>query len=155
MPTEVHIAAFGREAQIVSSINIGEMWDRNLSAFLNEWMRLNRQQVSGTEMESAMLNFMEGLSEAPVADAARKSAGVAYSQGRSAEILSKAETGEAEFVVRSEILDQNTCAECLALDGEVFDVGTQDYFRHMPPAFCLGGDRCRGFYVAVPAEQAA
>ena len=51
--------------------------------------------------------------------------------------------------MRSEVLDEATCATCADLDGMVFEVGTSDFDRYMPPAMCEGGDRCRGFYVVI------
>jgi hypothetical protein len=57
--------------------------------------------------------------------------------------------------LRSEILDSNTCEACANLDSAVFEVGTPDFHTYMPPAQCLGGDRCRGFYVAISGRAAA
>jgi len=78
---------------------------------------------------------------------------VAYNQGRAAEIKTAKEEGKARFVLRSEILDENTCSECMKWDGAIFEVGTPAFDEYMPPAQCLGGDRCRGFYVAIPNEM--
>ena len=56
---------------------------------------------------------------------------------------------------RSEILDIKTCAVCVNLDSMVVAVGSPDFNEFMPPAKCLGQDRCRGFYVPVSEEIAA
>ena len=96
-----------------------------------------------------MRAFMDGLSERPLTDLSRTSSGVSYNQGRNVEIKDAADSGDVQFVVRSEVLDTHTCRSCSFLDGEVFEVGTPDYERYMPPAECEGGDRCRGFYVAI------
>ena len=45
-------------------------------------------------------------------------------------------------VVRSEVLDTNTCANCLRYDGKVFDKEYASEIR--PPINCLGGSYCRG-----------
>ncbi len=151
MPLERHIAAFDAEVEILATLDVGAMWDRMLGEFLNEWARLERQGLTEAQLAAEMKGFMEGLSPKPVEDLARTSAGVSYNQGRAAEILSAAVEGLTEFVVRSEILDSRTCEVCARLDGSVFEVDSPDFHEFLPPAKCLGGDRCRGFYVAVAA----
>jgi hypothetical protein len=143
-----HIRAMDEAIEMVATVDIGTMWDRMLGEFLNEWARLERTGIAPAEMEREMAAFLEGLSDKPVEDLARKSAGVSYNEGRSAEILTRHDVGEVNFVVRSEILDAATCDVCATLDANVFEVGTPEYYEYMPPAKCLGGDRCRGFYVA-------
>ena len=149
MPLERHIEAFAEEVNILATLDVGTMWDRMLGEFLGEWGRLERQGLSEEEMEREMRAFMDGLSDKPVTDLARKSSSVAYNQGRAAEILTAGVEGRTEFVVRSEILDTATCEVCARLDGSVFEVDSPDFHEFLPPAKCLGGDRCRGFYVAV------
>ncbi len=151
MPLDRHIVAFEEQVNVLATLDVGEMWDRMLGEFLGEWGRLDRQGLDSTAMEAEMRSFMDGLSNKPEQRLARTSSGVAYNQGRSAEILSAGVEGLTEFVVRSEILDRNTCAVCARLDGSVFEVGSADYHTFLPPAQCLGGDLCRGFYVAVAA----
>jgi len=150
---EVHTAAFADEIQTLATLDIGQMWDRHLGEFLGEWTRVNRQNLPAAETEKHLLSFMEGLSDKPTEDLARKSSTVAYNQGRNAEIKTLHTEGAVEFVVRSEILDQATCSECAKWDGAIFEVDTPSFYQYAPPAQCLGGDRCRGFYVAVPAEM--
>jgi len=149
MPLERHIAAFGEEVEVLATLDVGNMWDRLLGEFLNHWLPLDQAGVSETEMAAEMKSFMDGLSTKPEEDVARQSAGVAYNQGRSAEILSAAEDRGVEWVVRSEILDENTCEMCALLDGKDAQVGSADYKDLMPPRYCEGGRRCRGFYVAI------
>ncbi len=151
MPLERHIVAFEEQVHTLAVLDVGNMWDRMLGEFLGEWGRLDRQGLDSAAMEAEMRSFMDGLSNKPEERLARTSSGVAYNQGRSAEILSAAVEGLTQFVVRSEQLDRNTCVACAALDGEVFEIGTPDYFEFLPPAKCLGGDLCRGFPVAVAA----
>jgi hypothetical protein len=146
-----HVRAFEEQAEVLATMDIGQMWDRMLGEFLGEWERLNRQGLPDAELERELRAFMDGLSDKPTADLARKSSSVAYNQGRSASTLGAAEQGSAQFAVRSEVLDTNTCDECAALDGLVVEIGTPSYYEFLPPAKCLGGDRCRGFYVAVGA----
>lgn len=149
MAVRRHIQAFEGEVETLAGVDLDSMWARLLNEFLNEFARIERQGLSALDMDRELTAFMEGLSEKPVDDLARKSSSVAYNQGRNAEILTAREDGRAQFVIRSEILDDRTCAACAQLDGSIFEIGQPGYLEFMPPAKCLGGDRCRGFYVAV------
>jgi hypothetical protein len=97
---------------------------------------------------------MGKLSDKPMENLARTSSTVAYNQGRQGSLLGAMEAETAQFVVRSEVLDQNTCVECAAIDGAIFEIGTSDFQEFMPPAKCLGGDRCRGFYIPLTENMA-
>ena len=143
------VVSYGEQVEVLATMDVGKMWDRYLGEFLAEWERLNRLGISEVEMERAMESFLGELSGKPLDDLARQSSSVAYNAGRSNEILKQFNDGEAEFVVRSEILDNNTCSMCADLDGSVVDIGTPEYDYFMPPAHCQGGDRCRGFYVMI------
>lgn len=145
-----HAAMLDDAAEVVATLDVGSMWDRYLGEFLGEWARLNREGVSGSDMERAMQSFMDSLSDVPIEDMGRRSASVVYNQGRSAAVLSEHARGRVDYVVRSEVLDANTCVECANLDGAVVEVNSPDFRALMPPARCLGRERCRGFYVAIP-----
>ena len=151
MALERHVKVFEESAETLAALDVGKMWDRLLGEFLDRWVQLDRQNLPDDELEAEMQVFMDGLSDKPVEDIARKSSSVAYNEGRRAEILTALDQGEANFAIRSEILDERTCAECARLDQTVVEVGTPQFDQFMPPAFCLGGDRCRGFYVMVAA----
>jgi len=151
MPLERHVEAFNDQAKVLATVDVGSMWDRMRGEFLDEWARLDRQGLSAAEMDKELLAFMDGLSVKPQEHLARTSSGVAYNQGRSAEILSANVAGKTEFVVRSEVLDANTCEVCANLDGGIYEVDSPAYHEFLPPSKCLGGDNCRGFYVAVAA----
>ena len=148
MPAETELIAFGEQAEVLASMDVGVMWDRLKGEFLGEYARLQRQGLGDAEFDRALDGFMGNLSTKPVEDLARKSSSVAYNQGRSAEIVSQ----QVEYVVRSEVLDSATCEACAQLDSEVIAVNSPDYQRLMPPAECFGGDRCRGFYIPVTEE---
>lgn len=153
MPLERHIEVFEERAAITGGLHIGRLWERLRGEFLDEFERLDRQGIVGDELGQRLEAFLEGLSRKPETDLARMGSSVSYNQGRNVAILDAVEKGMAQFVVRSEVLDTNTCPECESLDGEAFDVNTPDYERHMPPAFCLGGDRCRGFYILIDGGE--
>lgn len=129
----------------VASLDVGEMWTRMRGEFLERWAQLDRQKLPTGDVEAELQAFMDALSNAPTEDLARTSSAVAYNTGRMSEI----ESSGVEQVVRSEVLDQATCEVCQQLDGTIYDVGSSDYFENSPPNKCLGGDRCRGFYVPI------
>jgi len=148
MPLEPQLVAFGEEAAVLGTMDVGIMWDRARGEFLDAWVRFNREGLQGAELDRAMQAFMGGLSDKPLQDLARKTVSVAYNQGRAAEIISQ----NVPLVVRSEVLDSNTCDACRDLDGAVVEVGTEEFDRLLPPAQCFGGDRCRGFYIPITEE---
>jgi hypothetical protein len=133
----------------VTEIAIGKEWDRLMGEALGEWTRLSRQGLSDDDILGQLQAHLEGLSEKPEQDIARTSSSVSYNQGRSVEIKNAADMGQVAMVVRSELLDDNTCEQCARLDGATFEVNSDEYQMYMPPAFCEGGDRCRGFYVPI------
>ena len=146
---EKYARGIAEELGVVAQVSLGDLWNRLLGEGLAEWTRLNREGIAGDDLERRLRAHLEGLSEKPLDDVSRKSAAVAYNQGRAAEIESLSDRGQVEFVVRSEILDDRTCEVCAALDGQVVEVGSDEFFQLMPPARCLGDERCRGFYVPV------
>ncbi len=150
MPSQRDIEAFEDHVAALATIDVNVMWTRLRGEFLAEWERLERSGITGKELERRMESFLEQLSRKPVEDLGRKAAGVAYNEGRALALIEAAQLGEAQYAVRSEILDERTCTSCQRLDGLVVEIGSEDFRRNMPPAGCLGGDRCRGFYVAVP-----
>jgi len=153
MGVERAVVSYGEQVEILATMDVGVMWDRYLGEFLGEWERLNRMGLSEAEIERAMESFMTELSGKPLDDLARQSSSVSYNAGRSDEILRSFNDGEAQFVVRSEILDNNTCVTCGDLDGAVIEIGTSEYDLFLPPAHCEGGDRCRGFYVMISGGE--
>ncbi len=156
MALERHIAALGEQSEILATMDVGKLWDRMLGEFLGEWERLNLQKLSPDAMDREMVAFMDGLSDKPIEELARKSSSVAYNQGRAAEILSAHTDRGVDFVVRSAILEPGvTCDPCWNLDSAVIEVGTPDFDEYMPPAKCEGGRNCRCFYVAIRGDAVA
>ncbi len=150
MPLEPQLAAFAAQSEVVGALNVGVMWDRLRGEFLAEYIRLERMGLTAAELEAAMQGFLGQLSEKPLADLARRSSGVIYNQGRSAEILSQP---AVEFVVYSSVLEPTTCEPCRHLDSEVFEGGSSDFFNNQPGAQCLGGTNCRCIYIAVTGPE--
>lgn len=146
------VRAFDDVAETLAELDIGKMWDRVLGEYLGEYARLQREGKAGDSLFRALDAFIDGLSEKPVEDLGRQSAGVAYNQGRDAGLRTALDADAARYAVRSEILDANTCSSCQTLDGYVAEIGSEQYAEFLPPAKCLGRDRCRGFYVVISDE---
>lgn len=109
--------------------------------------RLFAQGLSAKEVAAEMEAFLGTLSDKPIGEMARRSTAKAFNLGRNLEIQRKAD--QVAFVIRTEILDGNTCGPCSSLDGAKFEVNSDAYFENLPPAQCDGGDRCRGFYLVI------
>jgi hypothetical protein len=53
-------------------------------------------------------------------------------------------------VIQTAVQDRSLCDECLAVDGETFEYGSERMDELMPPyAKCLGGDNCRCSQLAI------
>lgn len=75
-----------------------------------------------------------------------------YSLGRMDEIKAMHQRGMIEVVVRSAVIDSNTCATCETEDGAIF---RPEAAPPLPDPYCDGGDLCRCIYVpdiAPPAD---
>ena len=105
--------------------------------------------LTGKELADFVDARLKGLSAAPVIEAGRKSTSEAFNLGRNIEAQEQAES--IKEVIRTEILDFNTCPPCRALDHSnskaVYVLNSPEYFENMPPNKCNGRERCRGFYL--------
>lgn len=110
---------------------------------------LSQQGIEGEELIRRVQEGLRALSNAPIDRAARGAVGESFNLGRNLEIQRRAD--EIGSVVRTEILDKNTCGPCRQLDGRVVEVNTPEYFELMPPNKCDGWEQCRGFYMPVAA----
>jgi len=65
-----------------------------------------------------------------------------FGMGRNTQLVAQG----TDKVVRSEILDSNTCQPCVAIDGEIITIGSARWSAVSRGVFngCLGGDLCRG-----------
>lgn len=67
-----------------------------------------------------------------------------YNLGRMDEIKAQHSRGMIEVVVRSAILDANTCETCEGEDGAIY---RPEVAPPLPDAYCDGGDLCRCIYI--------
>jgi hypothetical protein len=107
---------------------------------------LTQQGLSGEALADRVHAALMNLSDGPVMDAARGASSEAFNLGRN---LGAQAAGDVSQVVRTEILDQNTCDPCRDLDGKEVEMNSEEYFALMPPNLCDGRDLCRGFYIYV------
>jgi len=142
------------EARVASQIAVDEIWARLLDEAIREYNAAIRSGMTEAEALKQVEQALHGLSPSKQDLAARQVAEVAYNQGRDVAAKEAAVAGEAQWVVRSEVLDQRTCATCASLDGVYLKIGTREYEQYLPPARCEGGDNCRGFAVIVSDELA-
>lgn len=134
---------------MTSALAVEEQWSRLLGAALAEYSRLYRQGLGVEEIARRVEEHLSGLSTKADELLARESSTVAYGEGRAVEIVAAKRRGEATYALRSEVLDEASCATCVTLDGTVVEIGSADFSELKPPAKCDGRERCRGFYIAV------
>jgi hypothetical protein len=115
----------------------------------NEAMRLitdlSQQGLTGEALANAVADGLRNLSDAPVDRAARGASSESFNLGRNLEAQRR--MGDIQMAVRTEVLDENTCDPCRALDGLTVTVNSDAYFENMPPNGCDGRELCRGFYI--------
>jgi hypothetical protein len=131
--------------QVVASIDV----DEQIARLTNETRRLisdySQQGLTGEALATAVADGLDALSDVPLQQAGRGAVSEAFNLGRNLAIQEKP---NITTVVRTEILDENTCPPCHALDGQIFTVNSSEYFENMPPNKCDGREFCRGFYLA-------
>lgn len=96
----------------------------------------------GAAVERELLALFDDTS---AARSGREATHEAFALGRNLEAQRQAD--RIGSVVRTEILDENTCDPCRAEDGVVVTLNTPPYFEHMPPNGCEGREQCRGIYI--------
>ncbi|HKB07902.1 MAG TPA: hypothetical protein VKF61_06475 [Candidatus Polarisedimenticolia bacterium] len=131
--------------QVRAEIDLDAFYQR----LLNETRRLvtdySQQGLEGKALADKVAAGLKELSPGAIDNAARFETAEAFNLGRNLEAqVRQAEIGE---VVRTEILDENTCPPCRRLDGKVVELNSEEYFELMPPNLCDGRELCRGFYL--------
>lgn len=105
--------------------------------------------LSTTEMADVVRSHLEGLSDAYLQDMLGGSMTQAQNTGRKAVFEER-----PSRIYASELLDQNTCERCAAVDGKEYG-SLAEAEKDYPTGGnkdCLGGPRCRGTLVAVYEE---
>jgi len=118
---------------------------------LTEWKREILAQKADNEINSQRLyEVLDKLSLRTFKDEMRKQVNQNYGLGRMVE--ARKHKDKITKIIRSEIMDENICNECVAIDGEEFtaDSAFSKLFRNEGYVNCEGtADRCRGthFYM--------
>lgn len=108
------------------------------------------------DLPSLVRSHLEGLSGAFVEQRLGGAISAAQTEGRAAtQAAAEEAAGGAEYDA-SELLDENTCGPCAAIDGTTYH-SLEEARRDYPAAGyvgCEGGDRCRGLLVQLLPETA-
>jgi hypothetical protein len=103
--------------------------------------------ASGRDVAAGVREYLEGLTGAALRDNLGAAVSAAANTGRLAVVTA----APPQLMAASEILDQNACGPCIAVDGTVFAT-PEDAQAAYPTggyADCQGWLRCRGMLVAV------
>jgi len=100
--------------------------------------------------EEAMRAMLD-RSTVPLDDMGGEMASRGINNGR-AEVASQAQDAleeqglSLEQATRVHVGSDEPCDQCSELDGTAYDLGSEDYFKFMPPARCDGAWRCHCVY---------
>lgn len=132
-----------------AEIDLGTVYDRLRKETLRLIEDFSQQGLSGDDLADAVVSGLKNLSDTPIEQAGRGAATEAFNLGRNLAVQTNAD--KIAEVVRTEVLDANTCDPCRALDEFTTTVNGPGYFENMPPNHCDGRDLCRGFYLVRAA----
>ncbi|MET8334370.1 phage portal protein family protein [Streptosporangium canum] len=121
------------------------------SAGAREAIRQATPDASGEAVAAAVVEHLEGLSDAWLREQLGGALSAAQSDGRFA-VLDAAP--EATYYA-SEVLDQNTCPKCVEIDGHEFADLAEAKATYAPGGYidCDGRLRCRGIIATVWTEE--
>lgn len=131
--------------RVRADIDLSEFYERLRLETLQQITDLSQQGYRGEELADRVIGALNNLSDTPTEQAARGAASEAFNLGRNVEV--QKDPAAVGQVVRSEVLDENTCEPCRLLDGAIYEINSPEYFQDMPPNHCDGRDLCRGFYL--------
>ena len=135
----------GEAFKVRTEIDLDSFYQRLLNEARRQMADLQQQGFGGGELADRLSASLNNLSDTPIEQMGRASTSEAFNLGRN--LAAQGETGIITQVVRTEVLDENTCDPCRMADGTVVEMNTPEYFEYMPPNLCDGRDQCRGFYL--------
>lgn len=152
MPPPIGPAAEGITRQAFF-VGVEQDLTRFYGGLLNETRRLmtdlSQQGFTGEELARRVGAGLSQLSDTEIELMGRESTSEAFNLGRNLEVQSQLQN--VQVAIRTEVLDINTCQPCRRLDfsnsKKEIIVNSPEYFELMPPNFCEGRTRCRGFYL--------
>jgi hypothetical protein len=131
--------------EVRATLDLNSMYDRLRAEAIRLLEDYSQQGLSGQELADAVVAGLRDLGDTTIDQAGRGAATEAFNLGRN--LAAQGARDQISEVVRTEILDRNTCDPCRSLDGFTTTVNGPGYFENMPPNSCDGGDFCRGFYM--------
>jgi hypothetical protein len=143
---ESSIAARAEAVDLILSGDLAQSASRNA-------VRLSGGSLSAAEVAEEVRNDLVGRSDKYLRDILGGAVMQAINDGRGL-VMRRA---EPQYLYASELLDGNTCVNCVARDGTPYQ-NMDDAARDYPSGGyknCLGRERCRGMLVAVYNETEA
>jgi hypothetical protein len=140
------IAYSNSQAEVTAGLDVSNLVQRLQGQVVSQYNDLAGTGATPEAIAGNLSDYLAGLSAAQIESMARASTASVFNAGRNVTILELA-TQLEPMAVRVEVLDNNTCDPCAALDGMAFKIGTPAYLENQPPRQCDGMQRCRGFYV--------
>lgn len=147
----------------IAGMRLNDVW---LAAILEVSARLRRIGLQGGALELAAWTALEPAVGTEVLRVCKAKANEAFALGRHAEIrtlvkptmpivtLAAQPEVAIDYVVQSAVLDQATCPNCEAVDGEVMEFGSDRQLELEPPyANCEGKDNCRCVQLFILADR--
>jgi hypothetical protein len=135
--------------EVLVDLDITQLAQRLQGQTVAEYNRLVAQGLSREEIADGVREFLTSITDREAKDMARTSTATAFNLGRNVAVEELKEELQP-IVIRTEVLDKNTCPPCRKLHGKRVRIGSKDYLRFLPPSFCDGRHRCRGFYLVFP-----
>lgn len=135
--------------RVRADIDLTDYYERLRKETLEQVTDLSQQGYRGEELADRVIGSVNNLSDRPIEEAGRGAVTESFNLGRNIEV--QKDPDAVREVVRTEVMDENTCDPCRALDGAVYQVNSPEYFQDMPPNHCDGRDLCRGFYLVRAA----
>jgi len=137
------------QAEVLVNVDLNSLANRLQNRTVAEFNRLFSQGLKPGEIAKQLDLFLKSISDRQIAEMARASTSTSFNLGRNIAVQDLKGTLKPT-AIRTEVLDKNTCTPCRALHGKKVIIGSDEYLENLPPAFCEGRKRCRGFYLVFP-----
>ena len=110
---------------------------------------MQRQRERGIIDSSSLFQKLTQLVAADTKSLIKETVNTLYGIGRTTEAEQRKD--EIGNVIRSELMDENTCKECEKIDGQEFKMTDPEANEMLggPYLKCEGGDRCRGINIFI------
>lgn len=140
-----------KAVKVLSQIAVKKMADK----LANEWKgELIRQRLVGQVASNNLRSVLVDLSQNVFKNEMQETANQTFGIGRASEAMKVKD--QIEKVLRSEVMDDNTCSECAKIDGGEYDPNDPAVQDFIGGGYidCEGGpERCRGINIFVKSED--